>query len=220
MMPATAIRMTVVPRSGCLMTSAAGIRSSSRGEHQRPDPAHLLEADGVEIPGEHEDQGDLHDLRWLEPDRAELDPPLSAAARDPAELGSQQQQDRQAPHPVGQVIPDSRDEIVAVTIMTSNATPKRPIWAAAQGKNSRRRPPNTAGQSRHTAAKADRKGKPPVDQAEPAEDRGPFLRKVHRPHRGTCIIGSGAPGGRPGRAAGGRGPARPVRRCRCSVSGS
>ena len=189
-----------------------------QGRHQRPDPADMLEADGVEIAGQHEHQGDLHDLRRLEPERAEIDPALGAAAFDAAELGGQQQQDRQAPHPVGQAVPEPRrDRRGHDHDQQRHAEP--PHLGRGPGEElaaCRRIEQDEADRGGET----DRQGEPPVDEAEAAEDRGPFLCKVHRPHRGTCIIGSGGPGGPPGRAAGRRGPARPVRRCRCSVSGS
>ena len=83
-------------------------RQQHQRRQQRPYAPHPLEPDGVEIAGEHQHQGDLHDFGRLKPERAEVDPAFRAAAPHAPEFRGQQQQDRQAPHPVGQPVPDPR----------------------------------------------------------------------------------------------------------------
>ena len=90
--PSTSI--IAVPRSGCFSTSAAGSRTSSAGTTRRSGRPISSTVQAVEIARERQHQRDLHELRRLELDDAEIDPALRAHADRAAHLDRDQQQQR------------------------------------------------------------------------------------------------------------------------------
>ena len=198
--PPPASSRIAVPRSGCLSTSATGIRISSSGRMTQNGRETFAGSSQCVVGGEHHHQRDLHHLRGLELHRAEVDPALRAHADDAHDVDGDEQHQRdhvgeRRHRPPEADVDHARCDHRARCRRRSAASAARPRARAS------RRPPSRASGSRPQAtAQSSRTSAQLIAAASPALRRAAAggVEQAHARSR------AGAAAARPSRA-----PARP-----------
>ena len=171
--PPSATR-SAVPRSGWRRISAAGREDQEQRQEVGPDAAQSVEGDAVEIARQSQHHRDLHELRGLQLDHADVDPALRALARRAQQLHADQQGEGEAVDRVGRAQPRSRCRSSPPRASRSARRRTRPSGAPPTARWNRRRR-ISASRCRDRADGADENDQEPVELEQPLGDAKALL---------------------------------------------